>query len=160
MQFTYTVPVVRKFVAVAVEKIVLLLPVSANCPEVPNANVLDVAPIELNNPQVKVKLFKSSVPLVRVAVLVDPIVNALRSCQLPPTPENVTGASMVIPLVDIVFAVVALKVTTPVELHAVPAIIDIDPDTARVGDVPAAKVTVPADTVMFKQSKAPVIVTV
>ena len=56
--------------------------------------------------------------------------------------------------------VVALKVSAPVAVHTVPATKDILPEMAKVGPVPVAKVTVPADTVMSKQVKAPVIVTV
>ena len=48
----------------------------------------------------------------------------------------------------------------PVLLHTVPASKDIDPLIASVGLVPVANVTVPADTVISRQVKAPVIVTV
>jgi hypothetical protein len=56
--------------------------------------------------------------------------------------------------------VVELNVITPVELHTVPATNDMEPRTFSVGDVPVANVTVPADTVMSRQFKAPVMVTV
>ena len=53
-----------------------------------------------------------------------------------------------------------LKVIAPILFHTVDATNDIDPLTPSVGVVPIAKVTVPADTVMSRQAKAPVIVTV
>jgi len=56
--------------------------------------------------------------------------------------------------------VVELNVSGAVVLHTVPANNVIDPRTFRVGDVPVAKVTVPAETVMSRHAKAPVIVTV
>jgi hypothetical protein len=68
---------------------------------------------------------------------------------------------IVTPLVVTVLPVdVELNVTLPVELQTVPANSDIEPRMSSVGDVPVAKVTVPAETVMFRHAKAPVIVTV
>jgi hypothetical protein len=67
---------------------------------------------------------------------------------------------IVVPFVVIVFDVVALKVIVPVEFQIVPATRDIDPLIASVGVVPVENVTVPADTVISKQARAPVIVTV
>jgi hypothetical protein len=65
------------------------------------------------------------------------------------------------PFVVIVFPVaVALNVIAPVELQTVAATSDMEPLMASVGLVPVANVTVPADTVMSRQSRAPVIVTV
>jgi hypothetical protein len=56
--------------------------------------------------------------------------------------------------------VVELNVIVPVLLQTVAATNDMLPEMANVGVVPVANVTVPADTVMLKQAKAPVIVTV
>ena len=89
------------------------------------------------------------------------VVNALPSVHPPPTPLKVTVPEIVTPLVVTVFpVVVALNSIAAVLLHAVPASKDIDPLIASVGLVPVANVTVPADTVMSRHSKAPVIVTV
>jgi hypothetical protein len=55
---------------------------------------------------------------------------------------------------------VELNVVVPVELHTVPASKDIEPAMLIEGDVPVAKVTVPAETVISRQFSAPVIVTV
>ena len=88
-------------------------------------------------------------------------VKALPSVQPPPTPLNVTAPESVTPLVVTVLPVlVDVNVIAPVELHTVPASKDIDPRTSSVGDVPVANVTVPAETVMSRQAKAPVMVTV
>ena len=86
----------------------------------------------------------------------------LPSVHSPPTPLNTIGALVrATALVVIVFpVVVALKVIVPLEVHTVPASSDIEPRTFSVGDVPVANVTVPADTVMSRQAKAPVMVTV
>ena len=90
-----------------------------------------------------------------------PIVNALPKVHAPPAPLKVTPPPKEVPLVVIVFpVVVALNVIVPVELHTVPASKDMEPRTSSVGDVPVAKVTVPADTVISRHAKAPVIVTV
>ena len=86
---------------------------------------------------------------------------ALPSVQPPPTPLKVTDAGIVTPLVVTVLPVVVeLNVTSPVLLHTVPANSDIEPRMFSVGDVPVANVTVPADTVMSRQVKPPVMVTV
>jgi hypothetical protein len=55
---------------------------------------------------------------------------------------------------------VELKVMVPVELQTVPANSDIEPRMFSEGPVPVANVTAPAETVMSKHAKAPVIVTV
>ena len=73
---------------------------------------------------------------------------------------KVTGQVSDVPVVAIVWLVVALKVVVPVEVHTVPATSDIEPRTFSVGVVPVAKVTLPADTVILRQASAPVIVTV
>jgi hypothetical protein len=52
------------------------------------------------------------------------------------------------------------NVIAPVELHTVPATNDIEPRMFSVGEVPVANVTVPAETVMSRQARAPVMVTV
>ena len=70
-------------------------------------------------------------------------------------------AGMLTPFVVMVFpVVVALNVIAPVAFQVMPAARVIDPETASVGDVPVAKVGVSAETVMSRQSIAPVIVTV
>jgi len=100
-----------------------------------------------------------NVPAVTVNVLL--VVNALPSVHPPPTPLNVTAPAIDTPFVVTVLpVVVALNVMVPVLLHTVPASKDIDPLIASVGLVPVANVTVPADTVISRQVKAPVIVTV
>ena len=88
-------------------------------------------------------------------------VKALPSVHPPPTPLKVIEVPMTVPLVVIVLPVVVeLNVIPPVELHTVPANKDMEPRMFSVGDVPVAKVTVPAETVMSRHAKAPVIVTV
>jgi hypothetical protein len=75
--------------------------------------------------------------------------------------DTVTGQDKVTPLVvTVLTATEELNVIVPVLFHTVLAASDILPDTASVGVVPVAKVTVPADTVISKQVNAPVIVTV
>ena len=101
------------------------------------------------------------VPLVKVRP-VDPVFErALPSVHAPPTPFSVMLAGMLTPFVVMVFpVVVALNVIAPVAFQVMPAARVIDPETASVGDVPVAKVGVSAETVMSRQSIAPVIVTV
>jgi hypothetical protein len=104
----------------------------------------------------------SNVPAVKIKIEVETL-NALPRVQPPPTPLKVINASgaMATPFVVIVRPVdVDVNVILPVELHTVPANSDMEPRTFSVGDVPVANVTVPADTVMSRQAKAPVIVTV
>ena len=102
----------------------------------------------------------SNVPAVSVNEFT--VVKLLPSVHPPPTPLNTIGVFVrFTPLVVIVFpVVVALNVIVPVELHTVPASKDMEPRTSSVGPVPVAKVTVPADTVISRHAKAPVIVTV
>ena len=89
------------------------------------------------------------------------VVRAPTIVHSPPTPSNKIADPMLTPLVVIVWpAAVDLKVTAPTFPHTVAATNDIDPLIPSVGAVPSAKVTVPADTVMFRQDRAPVIVTV
>jgi hypothetical protein len=108
----------------------------------------------------------SKVPC-KIAIVAEVLVEkALPNVQPPPTPLNVIdpvekAPVIAVPLVVIVFpVVVALNVTGPVALQTVPAISDIEPLMANVGDVPVANVTVPADTVISRQVNAPVQVTV
>jgi hypothetical protein len=69
------------------------------------------------------------------------------------------GAEILTPLVVIVFVPdVAAKVIVPVALHTVAETKDNEPLMARVPVL--EKVTVPADTVKFRQVSAPVKVTV
>jgi len=97
--------------------------------------------------------------IIKAALLV--VVNALPSVHPPPAPLNVTAPEIVTPLVVIVLPVVVDEnVIAPVEFHTVPANKDIEPRTSSVGVVPVANVTVPADTVISRQAKAPVMVTV
>jgi hypothetical protein len=94
-------------------------------------------------------------------VILSEEVKALPSDQLPPIPLKPIPPDIVTPLVVIVFpAVVALKLTAAVVLHIVPARRVIDPYIENEGEVPFANVTVPAETVISKQFKAPVQVTV
>jgi hypothetical protein len=73
----------------------------------------------------------------------------------------VTDPDTVTPFVVTVLpVVVALNVIRPVALHNVPARRDIDPLIASVGEVPSLKVTVPAETVISRHKRAPVMVTV
>lgn len=104
----------------------------------------------------------SSVPAVKTVPLGLLKVTALPSVQTPPTPLKFTWAAfIVVPLVVMVLPVaVELNVIPPVELHTVPASKDIEPAMFSDGPVPVAKVTVPAETVMSRHAKAPVIVTV
>jgi hypothetical protein len=89
------------------------------------------------------------------------LVKALPNVQPPPKPLRSTDPDIETPLVVIVLPVVVeLNVTLPVELHTVPASNVIEPRTFSDGPVPVAKVTVPAETVIFRQFSAPVIVTV
>jgi len=113
---------------------------------------------EPNIPVVKVNPFNASVPLYKVAVVVTPIVRLLLKVHVPPTPIKVIPEFIVTPLVLIVWLVVALKVMVPVALHNVPVNNDIEPLTVNVPVL--VKVTVPADTVIFKQVNEPVNVTV
>lgn len=115
---------------------------------------------ELNMPVVKSNPFKVIVPFVSDVVRVAPVVSALPRLQLPPTPLNVIAPFMVTAFVVIVCVVVELNVMAPVLDQTVPAIKEMSPETASVGAVPVANVTVPADTVILKQVSAPVIVTV
>ena len=102
-----------------------------------------------------------NVPAVIVKSRLPAVVRALPSVQPPPTPLKVVPALMVTPFVVIVLPVaVEEKVIVPVLDHNVPATNVIEPRTFNVGDVPVANVTVPADTVISRHAKAPVIVTV
>lgn len=117
--------------------------------------------LELNVPVVKLNPFNVIAPFVNVVASVAPNVKALPKLQPPPTPLNVMAPFNVTALVVIVLPVVVLlKVIVPVLLHTVPALKFIEPETASVGAVPVANVTVPAETVISRQVKAPVIVTV
>jgi hypothetical protein len=156
------VPVQLKLVRVAPDKTVeAAVVVDKAISLTPNEIERTPVPVEANNPVCKVNPFRDSAPAVNVVVSVDPIVKVLPKDQPPAALLNVIGAFIDTPLVVIVLPVVEeLNVIAPVLDQTVPATKDILPDTARVGVVPVAKVTVPADTVISKQSKAPVIVTV
>jgi hypothetical protein len=96
-----------------------------------------------------------------IAAVTDEVeVSALPSVQPPPDPVKPICGSVTPLVVTVLPVVVELNVSAPVELHTVPAINDIEPRTSSVGDVPVANVTVPADTVISRQAKAPVMVTV
>jgi hypothetical protein len=75
-------------------------------PDVPNAIALVLVLAALNAPQVKLRLFKSIVPFVKVTVLVEPTVRALNKYHPPPTPLKVIGKSNMYPFVDMAFPVV------------------------------------------------------
>ena len=64
------------------------------------ARTLDSA--ELNVPNVQTLPLRSKVPLVRNKARVEPSVIASASCHVPPTPLNVTGKSIVLPLLVMV----------------------------------------------------------
>lgn len=103
----------------------------------------------------------SNVPAPKPKSLAFVDVNGLPSVQYPPIPLKNNLPAKLTPLVVIVCPVVVLlNVIFAVELHTVPANSDIEPRMFNVGDVPVAKVAVPAETVMFRHAKAPVIVTV
>jgi hypothetical protein len=101
----------------------------------------------------------SSVPSSTVST--DVVLSALPRVQPPPTPEKDTEPAKDVPLVVTVRPVAMEEnVIAPVELHTVPATNDIEPRMFSVGEVPVANVTVPAETVMSRQARAPVMVTV
>ena len=126
--------------------------------ELPKVSVLvPVAVVQDKWEQVKFPVLK--VPLVKVTVLV--VVKAPPSVQPPPTPLNTVGLAKETPLVVIVLPVaVALKVIVPVVDQTVAATKLMLPLIAKLGVVPDANVTVPADTVISRHVKAPVQVTV
>lgn len=74
---------------------------------VPPLNVRFLVPVAVvyDEPTVRVFPFRSIVPLVWVRVRLDPIVRASCSTQVPPTPLNVAGKVMVLPLEVIVLPV-------------------------------------------------------
>jgi len=101
----------------------------------------------------------SIVPAVKVNELL--VVKALPNVHAPPTPLKFTWPVIVTPFVVTVLPVlVDVNVIVAPVLHTVPASRDIEPRISSVGEVPVANVTVPADTVMSRQAKAPVMVTV
>lgn len=115
----------------------------------------------LNWVQVTAKFAVLNVPPVTLILL--PQVKALPNVQPPPTLPSLNEVEPAIetPLVVTVRPVeVDENVIAPVELHTVPATSDMEPRMFSVGEVPVANVTVPADTVMSRQAKAPVMVTV
>ena len=93
----FDVPVNVKFVASAIDKTVdaAVVVVRTIEPVVPNAITLVLVALEENKPVLSVKLFRFNVPFVNVAVLEEPIVNASCSWNVPPTPLNVIGKSIV-----------------------------------------------------------------
>ena len=132
---------------------------------VPNAIILPFVLLELKLPVVKSNPFKVRVPKVNVVVTVVLVVNALPKVHPPAdpfVPRNVIGLLIVTPLVVIVLVAPAgcVKLRAPVLVHSVPASNVMAPDTARVGVVPVANVTVPALVVILPHVNAPVIVTV
>ena len=85
---------------------------------------------------------------------------ALPSVHSPPTPSKINAVFDDIPLVETVLpAVVELNVTGILD-HVVVADSSMEPRTLSVGPAPCANVTVPADTVMSRQAKAPAMPTV
>ena len=126
---------------------------------VPNAIERAVATDDENEPVVKLNPFRVRVPLFSVVVSVAPVLNALPKLHAPPTPSNVTGLLIVTPLVVTVLPVlVELNVTRPVADQTVLELSDIEPEFAIVPVL--ENVTVPALTVIPKQVRAPVNVTV
>jgi hypothetical protein len=128
----------------------------------PNATDLTLAFVDENTKHDKLNPLSVSEPAVSaiVAPLI-PNVNELPKLHPPPIPLNVILPLISTPLVVIVLPVVVeLNVIKLAMLQVVVAFRDIEPETVRVGAVPAANVTVPADTVISKHVNAPVIVTV
>jgi hypothetical protein len=126
--------------------------------EEPSVKVLALTPLILKLNVVNEKLPVSTVPSAKVKVSL--IVNALPKVHAPPTPLKNADPSETLLVVTVLPVVVDENVIVAVELHTVPATSDMEPRTFNVGDVPVANVTVPADTVMSRQAKAPVMVTV
>ena len=94
-----------KLVAVVTSKTVTPLLVNNNCPLLPNANVLIPVPELLKAPVENVKLFNSTVQVVSVAVLDDPMVKLSCKVHVPTLEEsdNVplwSPANTVVPTVD------------------------------------------------------------
>ena len=106
------------------------------------------------------KVTRFNVPVRYDVVEVVAVVKLLPNVQAPPEPLKVTvPAFIVILLVVIVLPVaVELKVKVPVADHTVEELNVILPATKRLPVL--VNVTVPADTVISKQFKVPVIVTV
>jgi len=157
---TSGVPLIVRLVIVEVFQTVDVVALVVTILPVPKFIVLATAPEEANNPVDNVNEPNARVPAVSVVVIVLAKVKLSCSVHEPPVPLNVQGLLFVIPPDVIVFAVVAVNVTAPVIDHTVSAIVDQFPATVRVGVVPCAKVTVPAETVRLRQANAPVIVTV
>ena len=76
---------------------------------------------------------------------------------VPPTTSYVIGAPIVTVFV-VTVGLLPVNVISPVALHTVAEISDIDPATFSAPVL--VKVTVPADTVMSRQLRVPLIVTV
>ena len=91
------------------------------------------------------------------------VVNALPKVHPPPAPLKVRPEELgnETPfVVNVLPVVVEENVIAAFEVHTVPASRDMEPAMFRDGPVPVAKVTVPAETVMSRQFRPPVIVTV
>lgn len=118
----FDVPVNVKFVASAIDKTVdaAVVVVRTIEPVVPNAITLVLVALEENKPVLSVKLFRFNVPFVSVVVLNAETVMLSCSCQVPPTPLNVTGKFIVLLFVVMVFVPL---VAPNVNIFAVPAVI-------------------------------------
>jgi hypothetical protein len=130
--------------------------------DVPRLSVLVRAPLDTNCPQTMLKLLVLNVPCKTDSATVTdgPTVRLLPNVQPPPAPLKVTVPVSVVPFVVTVLPVdVELNVVAPVELHTVPASNDMEPAMFSVGLVPVANVTTPAETVISRQFRAPVMVT-
>jgi hypothetical protein len=114
---TVDVPVVLKLVVVAIFHKVPPAALQVIDPVVPNANTRVFELLEANNPVVRARLFKFSVPAVSVVVAVAGTVSALPKVNVWDVPSNVTGADSVTAFV--VMVPVPVKVITPVADHTV-----------------------------------------
>jgi len=158
---TKGVPATVKLVTVLVFQIVLVVALVNTILPVPKFIVRALLFVLANNPLDKAKVLNAKVPAVRVNVLPNPKVKLLKRVCVPAAPFCVMLQLNVVPPLSIVLVVVPVSVIVPVLFHVVvPGVKAIFPAIDNVGDVPVAKVTVPALTVIFKQFNAPVIVTV
>jgi hypothetical protein len=115
---------------------------------------------EVKIPVDHVKVTKFNVPVRYDVLEVVAVVKLLPNVQAPPEPLKVTVAAFIVILLVVIVLPVAveLKVKVPVADHTVEALNVILPATKRLPVL--VNVTVPADTVISKQFKVPVIVTV
>jgi hypothetical protein len=92
-----------KFDPLPVKTVVAVVSEVASTPPAVVEIARAVAPVLEKRPVVSVLPFRSTVPAVSVVVRVEPIVMSPANCHVPPAPLKVTGWSIVLPLVVIVF---------------------------------------------------------